>query len=144
MWCLRIWQTFGLHRNWKVQTPWSRVLLEKLIVFQEFKKFPSRCRIWSSITVFARASHWSLYGELRDFIRNYDVYLYRWRVYTEIDLQILFDLLYLRFVFLFSSSLYTSSSPTPPPAVVKGCTLHFKELRQWNLSTFGQGSGLEL
>jgi hypothetical protein len=41
-------------------TPWSRVLLEKLIVTQLVKKFATLYGIWTSITVFTRACHWFL------------------------------------------------------------------------------------
>jgi hypothetical protein len=41
-------------------TPWSRVLLEKLIVAQPVKKFPAFYGIRRFITVFTRDHHWSL------------------------------------------------------------------------------------
>jgi hypothetical protein len=43
-----------------VITPWSRVLLEKLIVAQPVKKFSAFYRIRSFISVFTRACHLSL------------------------------------------------------------------------------------
>jgi hypothetical protein len=42
------------------QAPWSRVLLEKLIVTHLLKKFPAFYRTQMFITVFTRARHWSL------------------------------------------------------------------------------------
>jgi len=37
-----------------------RSLIEKLLVTQLAKKFPTFCVTWRFITVFTRASHWSL------------------------------------------------------------------------------------
>jgi hypothetical protein len=46
------------HRN--KLTPWSRALLEKLIVTQIVKKFPVFYGTRRFITVFTRAHHWFL------------------------------------------------------------------------------------
>jgi hypothetical protein len=45
-------------RNWL--TPWSRILLQKLIVTQLVKKFPALYGTRRYITVFTRALHWFL------------------------------------------------------------------------------------
>jgi hypothetical protein len=47
--------------RWIQLTPWSRVLLEKLILTQLVKKFPSNYGTWRFITVFTTACHWSLF-----------------------------------------------------------------------------------
>jgi len=41
-------------------TPWSIILLEKIIVTHPFKKFPALFGTWRFITVFTRVHHWSL------------------------------------------------------------------------------------
>jgi hypothetical protein len=41
-------------------TPWSKVLLEKLIVMQPVKKFHAFYETWRFITILTRACHWSL------------------------------------------------------------------------------------
>jgi hypothetical protein len=41
-------------------TPWSRIMLQKLMVAQLVKKFPAFRETWSFITVFTTACHWSL------------------------------------------------------------------------------------
>jgi hypothetical protein len=42
------------------QTPWSRFILEKLVVTQVVEKFPAFHGTGSFITVFTRSCHWSL------------------------------------------------------------------------------------
>jgi hypothetical protein len=46
------------HPSSKNLTPWSRLLLEKLIVIQLVKKFPAFYRTLKFITVFTWAHHW--------------------------------------------------------------------------------------
>jgi hypothetical protein len=57
------WQTNWLTdwlTDWLTMTPWSRVLLEKLIVTQLVKTSPALCGTRRFNTVFTRVRHWSL------------------------------------------------------------------------------------
>jgi hypothetical protein len=46
--------------SWKINSPWSIVLLEKIIVAKLVKKPPVFYGIWRQIIVFTRARHWIL------------------------------------------------------------------------------------
>jgi len=52
--------TFKSHRKHGL-TPWSRILYEKLTVAQLVKKFPAFYGSRRFITMFKRASHWTLF-----------------------------------------------------------------------------------
>jgi len=58
--------TAATPKEWKLKEkvcllpPWSRVLLEKLILTQLFKKFPTFYGTQRFVTMFTRAYNWSL------------------------------------------------------------------------------------
>jgi hypothetical protein len=64
--CHQHWTNRALvHNKWRelnltLKSNYSRILLEKLIIIQLAKKFPTFYGIWRFITVFTRACHWSL------------------------------------------------------------------------------------
>jgi hypothetical protein len=71
-----------LYRNWDANfllTPWNRVLLEKLTIFQLLKKFPAFYRTRRFITAFTSASHLSrtkISVQVRGFLCEYFVTRY--------------------------------------------------------------------